>query len=208
MDQQLVKILPEIIKQAAVNPFGLLALMIIGLSILAYFFFRGAAEKVRVVIFVMLFFGVVLFGAVAMKKASTVNDQKVSPAPQPTVPAPQPQPIGLKLVASIWRVELDHKTILATKEFSSERGRGLPPKALKEFAEWVSNELKLTARGQPVRVGVEKFAGSEPDKLTERVCNELKANRLMQIVDHVMLETSPRQGIDYIISGSAQPKTP
>jgi hypothetical protein len=57
-----VKSFPEIIKQAATSPLGILALMIIGLAVLAFFFFRGAPVKVRVVIYVMLFFGVVAFG--------------------------------------------------------------------------------------------------------------------------------------------------
>ncbi len=97
--------------------------------------------------------------------------------------------------------------MLATKEFSSGRGPGVSPTSLKEFAEWVSNQLELTARqGAPVRIGVEKFTG--PDKLTGRVCNELKANRLIQIVEPVMLETVRKDGIDYIISGKVKPKAP
>jgi hypothetical protein len=66
---ELVKSLPEIIKQAATSTLGILALMIIGLAILAFFFFRGASEIARVIIFVMLFFGVVAFGAVVMQQA-------------------------------------------------------------------------------------------------------------------------------------------
>ena len=67
---ELAKSLPEIIKQAATSPLGILALMIIGLAILAFFFFRGASERTRLVIFVMLFFGVVAFGAVVMYQAA------------------------------------------------------------------------------------------------------------------------------------------
>ena len=135
----------------------------------------------------------------------------------------------LTLVASIWKVELGQKsTMLATKEFSSGAGPGVSPTSLEEFAEWVSNQLHLGGgEPVPVRIGVEKFAG--PDKITERVCSELKANHLIQIVDPVMLETVRRQmeeqrenmrlhpmaqtgvrslGIRYIISGRAQRKTP
>lgn len=309
---ELVKSLPEIIKQAATSPLGILALMTIGLAILAFFFFRGAPLKARVVIFVMLFFGVVAFGAVVVRTA-------ILPPPPPPSPTHTPRPHGLTLVASIWKVELDQKsTMLATKEFSSRAGPGVSPRSLKEFAEWVSNQLELTARkgapkvhikvhipanlksekpiveripdGQmdvllwderssvkgrapltwealkdmqtpfqlevripgggstvieatpgtaltkemdlepvPVRIGVEKFTGPEPDRLTGRVCNELKANPLIQIVEPVMLETVRRQlekqkeemrlhpmaqigvrslGIDYVISGGAQAKTP
>jgi hypothetical protein len=181
---ELWKNIPEIITKAAESHLGILALMIIGLAILAFFFFRGADVKVQVVIFVMLFFGVVAFGVAVLK-----------------VP-----PRGLTLVASIWKVESGRQsTELATKEFSSGAGHGGPAGAghgvsaitLKEFAEWVSNQLKLTARAVPVRIGVKTFEG--PEKITERVRNELKKNPLIQIVD----PGSP--GIDYIISGSAKP---
>jgi hypothetical protein len=204
----LVKSLPEIIKEAAASPLGILALMIIGLAILAFFFFRGAAEKIKVVIFVMLFFGVVAFGAVVVSKVI------FPPAPAPPSPTPTPTPItptpivtphGLTLVASIWRAESGQRsTMLATEEFSSGKGPGVSRTSLNEFAKWVSDKLDLTARqGAPVRIGVEKFAG--PDKITERVCNELKASPLIQIVDPSMLETVRS---DYIISGTVKPKTP
>ena len=188
---ELSKSLPEIIEKAATSTLGILALMIIVLAILAYIFFRGADVKVRVVIYVMLFFGVVAFG---------VALQKVNPPPPPPIQK------GLTLVASIWKVESGRQsTELATKEFSSGAGHSVPAgaghivreKTLEEFAEWVSNELKLTAR---VRIEVKKFEGRE--KITERVCNKLKANPLIQIVD----PGSP--GIDYIISGSVKPTTP
>jgi hypothetical protein len=54
--------LPAIIAEAAKSPLGLLALMIISLSILGFYFFREASEKARIGIFVMLFLGVAAFG--------------------------------------------------------------------------------------------------------------------------------------------------
>lgn len=71
--------LPEIITAAAQSYLGILALLSVALSLLAYFFFAKASEKVRVGIFVMLFLGVIAFGA-AMFRAS--HD---SPASAPTV---------------------------------------------------------------------------------------------------------------------------
>jgi hypothetical protein len=79
-----------------------------------------------------------------------------------------------------------------------------------------------------VRIGVERFSGLD-DGITERVCNELGANPLITIVDPNMLEAVRKEieaqkeeirlhpgaqmglrslGIDYIISGSVQAKTP
>lgn len=61
--------LPEIITAAAQSYLGILALLSVALSLLAYFFFAKASEKVKVGIFVLLFLGVIAFGA-AMFRAS------------------------------------------------------------------------------------------------------------------------------------------
>jgi hypothetical protein len=55
--------LPQIISAAAQSPLGILALLSLALSVLAYFFFANASEKVKVGIFGMLFVGVAGFGA-------------------------------------------------------------------------------------------------------------------------------------------------
>jgi hypothetical protein len=69
--------LPAIITAAAQSQLGILALLVVALSVLAYFFFAKASEKARVGIFVLLFLGVVGFG-VAMFRAA------------PTAPPPPP----------------------------------------------------------------------------------------------------------------------
>jgi len=56
---QLFKSLPDIIKAAAQSQLGILALLVVALSILAYVFFAKATVNVRVGIFVLLFAGVV-----------------------------------------------------------------------------------------------------------------------------------------------------
>ena len=141
---ELAKSLPEIIKQSATSPLGILALMIIGLAILAFFFFRGASEKARLVIFVMLFFGVAAFGAVVMHQAA--KTRRSEDANAENAPLAQEEKKPLALHASIWKVELDSKgTLLATKEFSAGSGH-VSATSLGEFAKWVSNQLELTAR--------------------------------------------------------------
>jgi len=65
----LFKSLPDIIKAAAQSQLGILALLVIALSVLAYLFFAKAAMKIRVGIFVLLFAGVIGFG-IAMFRAS------------------------------------------------------------------------------------------------------------------------------------------
>lgn len=64
--------LPEIITAAAQSYLGIFALLSVALSLLAYFFFAKASEKVKVGIFVLLFVGVIGFG-VAMFRASTAS---------------------------------------------------------------------------------------------------------------------------------------
>ena len=63
---------PQIIKEAATSPLGLLALMIIALAILAFFFFKDAGVPVRIAIFITLFAAVVVFAAKIAYKANEV----------------------------------------------------------------------------------------------------------------------------------------
>lgn len=67
--EKLAESLPQIITAAAQSHLGILALLSVALSILAFFFFAKASEKVKVGIFVMLFLGVIAFG-VAMFRVS------------------------------------------------------------------------------------------------------------------------------------------
>jgi hypothetical protein len=71
--------LPQIINAAAQSQLGILALLSIALSVLAYFFFSAASEKVKVAIFAMLFLGVIGFGVAMFRtpqptQASTAVD--------------------------------------------------------------------------------------------------------------------------------------
>jgi hypothetical protein len=89
---KLIENLPAIIGAAAQSHLGMLALLSVALSVLAYFFFSGASEKVKVGIFVLLFFGVLGFGAamfLATPKAQEPTLTDATPAPSPSShPAP------------------------------------------------------------------------------------------------------------------------
>lgn len=91
--EKLAAHLPEIITAAAQSQLGMLALLSIALSVLAYFFFARASEKVRVGIFVLLFLGVAGFAA-AMFRAS--GD---APAARPVAAAPQLSAEAKRLLA-------------------------------------------------------------------------------------------------------------
>jgi hypothetical protein len=71
--------LPEIITAAAQSYLGTFALLAVALAVLAYVFFAKARENVRMIIFVLLFVGVVGFG-VAMFRESAHAAVAVSPA--------------------------------------------------------------------------------------------------------------------------------
>jgi hypothetical protein len=76
---KLMEHLPEIITAAAQSYLGILALLSVALSVLAYFFFAKASEKVKVGIFVLLFLGVIGFGG-AMFRASGDASMSLQPA--------------------------------------------------------------------------------------------------------------------------------
>lgn len=92
--------LPQIISAAAQSQLGILALLSIALSVLAYFFFSSASEKVRVGIFAMLFVGVIGFGVAMFRMPSPGPSPKsearvdeggavaATPPQPPTAPAP------------------------------------------------------------------------------------------------------------------------
>jgi hypothetical protein len=77
--------LPAIITAAAQSLLGVLALLVVALSVLAYFFFAKASEKARVGIFVLLFLGVIgfavaMFGAAPATSADTPVSKSKVPA--------------------------------------------------------------------------------------------------------------------------------
>ncbi len=69
MEASAIQQIPAIIEQAAKSPLGLFALMVIALSVLGFVFFRDAAERTRIAMFVLLFVGVASFGVAAMRVA-------------------------------------------------------------------------------------------------------------------------------------------
>jgi len=63
---QFFKNLPAIIEQAAKSPLGIAALIILLLSGLAYVFFRSAHEKVRIIIFLSMLSGLLVFSLIVI----------------------------------------------------------------------------------------------------------------------------------------------
>jgi hypothetical protein len=63
---QFFKNLPAIIEKAATSPLGIAALIILLLSGLAYVFFRSAHEKVRIIIFLAMLSGLLVFSLIVI----------------------------------------------------------------------------------------------------------------------------------------------
>jgi len=81
---KLVEQAPKIIEEAAKSPLGLLALMILALSVLAFFFFRKASPRIRVGIFVVVFLGFLLL-SVALYRVIQVGQESPHPPLSGTV---------------------------------------------------------------------------------------------------------------------------
>lgn len=74
----LINKIPDIIIAAAKSNLGIFALLCIAISVLAYLFFKDASEPIKVLIFLLLLFGVFGFGTAIFKVPGV--------APNPTTP--------------------------------------------------------------------------------------------------------------------------
>lgn len=86
--ENLIDKLPEIIREAAQSNLGILALLLIVLSALAYLFFIRSSEKIKVGIFVLLFFGAcgfvfTIFRAVLTSEEPRTGTPSVNPQNKP-----------------------------------------------------------------------------------------------------------------------------
>lgn len=98
---KLAEHLPQIISAAAQSQLGIMALLSVALAVLAWAFFAGASEKVRVGIFVLLFAGVAGFGVAMFRAAPAASAATLAPpATDAAPPAPDPA-AGLSPEATI-----------------------------------------------------------------------------------------------------------
>lgn len=80
---------PEIIREAATSPLGILALIILLLVFLAVLFFGKSSEKVRLTIWFAAFGGALLFGFAIVRQTTVVAEGEVSPGPGVTHSEPE-----------------------------------------------------------------------------------------------------------------------
>ncbi|MEJ2706553.1 MAG: NUDIX domain-containing protein [Anaerolineales bacterium] len=84
---------PEIIREAAQSALGILALVVLLISILALAFFSSASEGVRVAIFVLIFLGAGLFVVSVLRLAAQDQSRAVETAQSPAALPTQPEAV-------------------------------------------------------------------------------------------------------------------
>ena len=88
----------EIISAAAVSTLGVLSLIIVALGVIAFFFFKGSPEKIKLSVWWTMVLAGGLFAA-AVVKQSEPNDRQ-DPTPEPTqtpVPVDTPTPVATNI---------------------------------------------------------------------------------------------------------------
>jgi O-acetyl-ADP-ribose deacetylase (regulator of RNase III) len=84
--EKLIDKAPEIIREAARSPLGLLALVVLLLSLLALIFFYDASEQIRLIIFVLILIAAAFFVAKVFQIAASATENK--PVIKPSSPTP------------------------------------------------------------------------------------------------------------------------
>ena len=66
--------LPEILRAAATNPLGLVALIVLALSVLAYFLFKNSRDKTKLIVLCVIVGCVFVLAVLVVHKAATLTD--------------------------------------------------------------------------------------------------------------------------------------
>ncbi len=115
MVEDFIVVIPEIIKAASASSLGILALIIVALSILAYGFFRNEGPKIKLFVFLVLVSGSTLFvqqmysAEPVMAATESGGDDPTSAeiitppdSPKPASPPPPPPPkVATKPMATV-----------------------------------------------------------------------------------------------------------
>ena len=102
MLEDYLEVIPAIIKAASASSLGILALIIVALSILAYGFFRNEGPKIKLFVFLILVSGSTLFvqqmysaepvmAATESGESDSTSAEKITPPADPE-PTPKPSP--------------------------------------------------------------------------------------------------------------------
>lgn len=109
--------LPAIISTAAQSYLGILALLCVALTILAFFFFTRASEKVKFGVFVLLFFGVISFGVAMFRAAPLIAKNDTAAAEE------KPQKVTMPTQAETLKATEPSRPTVATRAIKKEETR-------------------------------------------------------------------------------------
>jgi hypothetical protein len=116
--------LPEVIRASASSNLGILALIIIALAIMALFFFRQAAERTRIWVFILFFGGALAFGITVLRETTNLQpSDETSDTPQPIVSSPTQTPAPAKPAAAPADESPTPQTVPATEQPAQSKPR-------------------------------------------------------------------------------------
>lgn len=141
MEKSIGQVAP-IISAAAQSYLGILALLSIALSVLAYVFFSKASEKVKAGIFLLLFFGVIGFG-MAMFRVPPPSSQPATVALEPTK-SPVEIPQGQRwyvVVKSVYTVDEAKEAVARAKRMGFGDAEYILKEGSRAIAVFVGKDL-------------------------------------------------------------------
>lgn len=106
--------LPLLIREAAVSPLGIFALMIILLSIISFFFFHKSSEKVKLTIFSVLLLGTIAFAFAISSSRETIVDYSGAQQYEDVTTPVTPEQLESHLDRWTWSMSLLGAWILLT----------------------------------------------------------------------------------------------
>jgi hypothetical protein len=141
--------LPEILEKAAASRLGILALMIVALSLLGFFFFREASERTRLVTFAMMFIGAVVFGFAVVSDSGSFEAESTRAGAQrsSTVPSLESARPVVAIETTPPAKAASAPLLPVSRSFRVRKGRGGAPLNT-GLAVNAGDQLTITGRGE------------------------------------------------------------
>jgi hypothetical protein len=179
MLEDYIEVIPEIIKAASASSLGILALIIVALSILAYGFFRNEGPKIKLFVFLILVSGSTLFvqqmysAEPVMAATESVEDNLTSPEKITPPAGPEPTPIPPPKVATKPLATVNKPPKVTTKSLGEivakqEGGFASMPTFKKKAS--IQSHSKTTRARKPQRVAKSQAVSMVPAKSSPPIC--------------------------------------
>ncbi|MEO6093308.1 MAG: hypothetical protein ABIT04_01705 [Novosphingobium sp.] len=96
---------PGVIQAAAGSPLGVLSLIILAVALIAWAFFKGSDDRVKLGVFAAILLAAIVFGFATMREGNSAEADLAKPLPSETASPPQPAteapaPVALAAAAS------------------------------------------------------------------------------------------------------------